>query len=625
MLEWLGIRFSGSSAADDFLLLDCSHTYGLVAISYLVACFASFTALDISELIPRAQGSARKLWMTLFAVAMGGGIWSMHFIGMLAFEAPILIRYDPVITGFSFLVATAGCFAAVAINYRSDFNIGRLCAAGIVLGASIVVMHYSGMGAIETEATIRYQPLLFVLSIAIAIGASIVALLVAWYIDERSREYLGMIKLAASLVMGIAICGMHYTGMAASEFYVQGSLADVTPPQTNGGLAVAIGVMTIAIISVALLNSVLGKKLRDQEARFDQAALRYGQVFDMVPDAIITFALNWEIIESNQSARSLFGIKEGAQMILTDLMPDFDDDLMESALGDQGHYCTLTARSATGRSFPAEFSVSPVVEAGARELFLMIGRDISAREELNRMLSERTVELEESNQALARFASVVSHDLRDPLRKIRMFGGKLSASLGDELAEKPALYLSRMIASADRLQAMITGVLSYSRLGTDAEEREWVSLQEMIESVVADLDLSEAETDTAFEFESLPEIYCIPVLFRQVMQNLLANAVKYRKPDVALKIRIKADQVRRPSGEHIEIKVIDNGVGFEPGSSEKIFGIFSRAHGAGEFEGLGIGLATCEKIVRLHGGAIHASSELDRGSVFTVELPLPLG
>lgn len=623
MLENFGIQFSTSLRGHEALLLDCSHSTGLVLLSVLVAVFASYTALDVGGLIPQARRANRRLWMTLFAITMGGGIWTMHYIGMLAFQAPIHIDYDPLITGFSLLVAVFGCLVAVAIFYQAQFGILRLIIAGVILGLSVVVMHYSGMAAMKTGAMVRYNPVLFSLSIMIALSAAMVALFVTWFIEEIQPRRAFLVKLVAAMMMGAAICGMHYTAMAAADFYVVGSLADMRPPRSQIVLAVLVGIMGCVIIGTALANSFFGKKLVAEERRFEQAANQFAQIFDAVPHAIVLCASDWKIVDLNRSAREMFRVPEGEGRSLGDFVKGLTVAFADSGPSTDGKFLLLKATDAEGREFPIEVSVSPSESVEARGGYLLIGRDMTEREELSQALAAHVVELRESNAAMNEFASVVNHDLRDPLRKIRLFGKKLADSLGEDLPERPAFYLDRMLVSTERLQKMLSAVIEYSKLGTGSTEREWVSLQRMVESVTADLIHSTAGVQPEFAFESLPEIYCVPDLFREVMENLLANALKFRKPEEPPRIQIQANKTVGADGAKLCIRVTDNGTGFAPAVSKKIFGLFVKGHVSGDFEGMGMGLARVEKIVRLHGGTIEALGKPGEGAVFTVEMPLP--
>src|SRR3984893_1169015 len=188
----------------------------LVALSVLVASFASYTALGLSGHVGAAQRLARRVWLVAAAITMGGGIWSMHFIGMLAFVMPIPMSYDIRLTTLSLLVAifvTGGGFYVIS---REGASPTRLVLSGIFMGFGIAAMHYTGMAAMRGHAELSYDRLFVVLSLVIAVVASMVALWLAFRTSDLGQ------KLVGAVVMGVAIAGMHYTGMRAAIFATHG-------------------------------------------------------------------------------------------------------------------------------------------------------------------------------------------------------------------------------------------------------------------------------------------------------------------------------------------------------------------------------------------------------------------
>src|SRR6201987_5468303 len=190
----------------------------LVALSILVACLASYTALDLSGHRAPALGFARRVWLAAAALTMGGGIWSMHFVAMLAFSMPIPMSYDIGLTALSLVVAifvTGGGFYVISRQSASPL---RLILSGIFMGLGIVAMHYIGMAAMRGHAELSYDRLFVALSVVIAIGASTAAL----WLPFRTTDHWQ--KLAAAVVMGLAISGMHYTAMRAAIFAAHGPI-----------------------------------------------------------------------------------------------------------------------------------------------------------------------------------------------------------------------------------------------------------------------------------------------------------------------------------------------------------------------------------------------------------------
>jgi len=226
--------------------------------------------------------------------------------------------------------------------------------------------------------------------------------------------------------------------------------------------------------------------------------------------------------------------------------------------------------------------------------------------------------LKSSNDELKSFASVVSHDLQAPLRKIRMMLHKIIKENKNELKERAIEQLDDVDGSSDRMQKLIKGLLSYSRLSTKTTPFESTDLNKIIEEVLSDLEISIKEVNGTVNVDKLPSIQADKLQMRQLFQNLISNAVKFHKPDVAPVVNVKCHQ---NGSSFWVIEVEDNGVGFDSKYKEKLFKPFQRLHSDQEFEGTGIGMSICEKIVLRHKGAIKAESILGKGSTFIINLP----
>jgi NO-binding membrane sensor protein with MHYT domain len=244
----------------------------LVALSILVACLASYTALDLSGHMAPARGFARRVWLAAAALTMGGGIWSMHFVAMLAFIMPIPMSYDIGLTTLSLVVAIFVTGVGFYVISRRSASPLRLVLSGIFMGLGIAGMHYTGMAAMQGPFELSYDPLFFALSLVIAIGASTVALWVAFRTTDLGQ------KLAAAVVMGLAISGMHYTGMRAAMFYCSrpgSNEAQVNASVDQTNLALAIAGITFLILAFASVASLLERKRAEEALRQAQANLAH--------------------------------------------------------------------------------------------------------------------------------------------------------------------------------------------------------------------------------------------------------------------------------------------------------------------------------------------------------------
>lgn len=242
-----------------------SYSSTLVFISLCVAILASYTALDLTGRIATAKGRAVHFWTAGGALAMGVGVWSMHFIGMLAFRLPIDLGYDISITVLSLLIAVLSCGFALWLVSQPKLPVLQHAFGALIMGAGISAMHYTGMAAMRMTPGIDYDPTLFGASLLIAVGASAAALWIAFRLRQHS-PYVRLIRAGAAVIMGIAIVGMHYTGMAAAQF-PDGSFCGATVNGLKGnGLDSLVVVTTLAVLSIALLTSILDARLEARTA-----------------------------------------------------------------------------------------------------------------------------------------------------------------------------------------------------------------------------------------------------------------------------------------------------------------------------------------------------------------------
>lgn len=264
-----------------------TYTSWLVYLSIAVAIVVSYTALRLASRVSRAQGIASVVWLAGGAVAMGFGIWSMHFIGMLALRLPIQLTYDLTTTVVSLAIAILTSGFALAIVSRPTISMGRLSISALMMGAGISAMHYLGMFSIRIVPGIGYDMVLFAASIIIAIAASFAALWLAFRLRHGHSWKMAFARLGAAVVMGFAICGMHYTGMAASQFGTN-SYCLSGAPLDNVWFAITLGVLAFGIMTVTLLTIVydthLARHTRNHDDAIEQAdaRLRYAASHDVL-------------------------------------------------------------------------------------------------------------------------------------------------------------------------------------------------------------------------------------------------------------------------------------------------------------------------------------------------------
>jgi signal transduction histidine kinase len=247
--------------------------------------------------------------------------------------------------------------------------------------------------------------------------------------------------------------------------------------------------------------------------------------------------------------------------------------------------------------------------------------EIRARKLTQEQLERVASQLESSNRELQQFASVASHDLQEPLRKIVVFGDRLRTRFGGQLGEQGNDYIERMMNAAGRMQTLIDDLLEFSRVVTRARPFVPVDLNEVVREVLGDLEVLIESKGAVVDVATLPTIQADPTQLRQVFQNLIANAMKFQGDGAVPHVVLRAEPAPCGGSSGWRLTVRDNGIGFEQQHAERIFAPFQRLHGRSEFGGSGIGLAIVRRIVERHNGTIQADGTPGRGATFTILLP----
>ena len=250
---------------------------------------------------------------------------------------------------------------------------------------------------------------------------------------------------------------------------------------------------------------------------------------------------------------------------------------------------------------------------------------IEAEKKHVKRLKEQNIRLERTNKELASFAYVSSHDLQEPLRKINTYISRISAEHKNELPEQAGFYFDRISAAASRMQNLIRDILDYSGINTTDEEVQLIDLNHTMKEVLDELGERLAEVKAEIKYDFICGVKIIPFQFKRLMCNLIGNSIKFRHPERPLKIEIRSSVEegkgkKNQAAKFCHINYSDNGIGFENNFRERIFEVFQRLHNQSEYQGTGIGLAICKRIVENHGGSIQATGKPGEGVSFDIDL-----
>lgn len=365
--------------------------------------------------------------------------------------------------------------------------------------------------------------------------------------------------------------------------------------------------------------------------RSEERTRRLGEILESSSNEIHTFACpNLRMLESNQTSLGNLGYSQEqlAQMKLFDLFPTSERARIEQALqaldnsdANEQHLDTLFQRM-DGSLYPVELRL--FASQGKKErVGVLIAEDITERQQQLERLRAYAKRLESSNRELQDFAYVASHDLQEPLRKVQAFGDRLKINESERLSERGQDYIERMQSAAARMQILIIDLLQLSRVTTKGRPFEAVDLKQVALEVMDDLETRLQDVGGQIDIGALPTVNADPLQMRQLLQNLMGNALKFHRPEVSPHVRISAklEDITTDAPAQYIVTVEDNGIGFDNQYAERIFTPFERLHSRQEYEGTGMGLALCKKIVERHDGTITASGRPGEGTTFTITFP----
>lgn len=641
----------------------------LIFLSYLIASLASYVALDMSAHLRKPTTPLfRWCWLTGGAFIMGAGIWSMHFVGMLAFIMPMPMAYDFFWTGLSMAVAIVTAALAFLFFTIKKPQVKHYIMSGIVLGIAIPTMHYTGMAGMN-DVKIHYSLMPFLLSILIAIVAAVAALWLSVQSDKGTFSRRVQLKLGSALIMGLAICGMHYMGMYSAVFVPQEMVHSAFSLDPTL-LAIYIATIVISITLLGLILSTAKYFLASIEQR-DKNFLE--TILENMRGGVIACDMNAKITLINQSAEDIFGaeLKTITQDDWLTKYPFFkpgshkvfkleEYPLYRALQGETTKDIELIATNREGNPVYLTVDGKPLIGNDNEKLgAVVVLHDITklkkTEEELEKKVKTRTRELTESNQRLqaeinnhlktqaalekekgiaesasrikSLFLANMSHELRTPLNAIIGY----SELLQEEAEEKEGLQdisevLKKINVASVHLLKLISDVLDISKIesGKTTLDLDTCSLDALVQEVIHMVEPMFKTKKIEFQCDiekNLGIMLTDPTRLKQIFYNILNNAYKFTEVGM-----VKLLVIKQKINEKywLVFSVIDSGPGIPQDKISLIFSPFMQVtNSLGKVhEGAGLGLAICKQFSQMMGGNITVESSKEKGSVFTVQIPI---
>lgn len=631
----------------------------LVCLSIIVAMIGSFTALTHAQRMRETDERSSWEWMVAGSMTLGLTIWSMHFVGMLAFHLPISISYDLVLTLLSVLPAIAAALLGFYVLHKTDISKFRILVSGLIMGVGISIMHYTGMAALKMSPEISYDPLFFSLSVAVAIIASWGALLMM-YQGERIKLSLMLRFVLGGLIMGLAISGMHYMAMLGVNFQPNSMCLATSSRVDPDFLAIMVSIISMiwfggGIIAVLFdkrmaRQNALALELLEEDHRQELSDLNSQQVvhdqhsvvalravLNTVVDGIITINDRGIVETVNPAAERLFGyaaqeiIGRNVSMLMPEPYHSHHDGYIKrfSATSEAriiGIGRDVVGLRKDGSSFPMSLAISEMW-INEQQHFTGIVRDITERKQGEELLLHAKENAEKANRAKDSFLATMSHEIRTPLTGIL---GMLELLSLTHLDKEQRATLDAAWDSGRGLLRIVSDILDWSKIEEGKLELSLrpTSIAHLFQDIVNTYSrIASSKSLTLLQNidARLSSAHIVdPMRLSQVLNNFISNAIKFTQGG---EIELRAELLNQlESGERIRFSVKDTGIGIAKDVQERLFQRYQQesADTARLYGGTGLGLSICQRLAEMMEGVIELKSEPGLGSIFSIVLTLPV-
>ncbi len=627
--------------------------FGLVFLSYLVAVTASHVTLLLAARVRDQHSANWKLWVLCGGFAMGIGIWSMHFVATLALKLPIQVMYDLSLTALSWVFAIVACGAAFIMLRRMTGRHHEFLLPGALIGIGIAAMHYTGDASMRLSPGITYDPVLFVASVVIAMGAATAALWIAFHLARQQAVFT---NFGAALVMGAAVTGMHFTAVGAAKFDPASICLAYGPRLDEAWMAYTIGGFTFVILTATMLlsaydarvsaviasgadklrqaNEELERRVRERTQTLAREEARKDAILRTSLDCIISMDERGRIAEWNPAAERTFGYsreealgQELAELILPAHLRDPHRANLARYLqtGEKrliGKRIEVAALRRGGEQFPIEVAIT-VTHAGEGQLFTAHVRDITERKKAEEELRRSHDAARAGSEAKSAFVATMSHEIRTPMNAII---GMLELLSYSQLSLDQREMLSAARESSRSLLTLIDDILDFSKIEVGKLEihPEACSISRVVEGVNATFKHVASSQGLLFTRRVDPALrpahLIDPSRLRQILTNLVSNAIKFTESGgVSLEVKVLESGGGR---QMVRFTVHDTGIGMSAETQKRLFEPFQQGESdtSRRFGGTGLGLAISRQLVELMGGTIQVASAEGLGTRVTVTL-----
>src|SRR6202521_5064384 len=623
-----------------------SYDYRLVTLSVVMAVCAAYAALDLAGRTTASRGRVRLVWLAGGAAAMGLGIWSMHYIGMLAFLLPVPVLYDWPTVLVSLFAAIFASGVALFVVSRRRMDWGHALAGSAIMGSGIATMHYIGMAAMRLPAMCRYDSLLVVLSVVLAIVMSLVALWLSFHLREHAKTTWPK-KCASAVVMGAAVAAMHYTGMAAARFTPSMTPSDLSHAVHVSPLGIAgISSVTLLVLGLVSISSLVDRRFSAQATALEESEHLHREL-EKVVDELKKSEDRLRVLIETIPALAWTSLADGSPDFVnrrwleyTGVSPEQMQGLWTRPFHPEDidrHLDKWRSALATGETFENEARVRRAAD-GEYRWFLI--RSLPLRDESGNIVKwyGTMTDIEDRKRAEEALRKA-NADLAHITRVITM--GELTASIAHEINQPLAAIVTNadacmvwLSSEPPNLEEARAAVDCIAQDGTRASEvirhiramftkanpeRTRVHVNELIREVGALLQAGASRNQVELQTElaiDLPPAMGDRVQLKQVIVNLALNGIE-AMGGVIDRPRRLVIRSETQNSEELLVAVRDSGLGIDVKDFKRIFDAFFTT----KAQGMGMGLSICRSIVEAHGGRLWASANSDCGATFQFTLP----